>query len=61
LLRAGWPVGTPAGLQAEPVRADLAVMAIYTEPQIAMWAGWPTAGGALHKVRVPFSTSCVRT
>ena len=53
---AGWHA---AGLKAEPVRTDLAVMAIYTEPQIAMVGRMNDRSGALHKVRVPFST-CLR-
>lgn len=53
---AGWHA---AGLQAEPVRAELAVMAIYTEPQIAMVGRMADRSGALHKVRVPFS-ACLR-
>lgn len=53
---AGWHA---AGLQAEPVRADLAVMAIYTEPQIAMVGRMADRSGALHKVRVPFG-ACLR-
>ena len=53
---AGWHA---AGLKAEPVRTDLAVMAIYTEPQIAMVGRMNDRSGALQKVRVPFST-CLR-
>lgn len=53
---AGWHA---AGLEVEPVRTDLAVMAIYTEPQIAMVGRMTDRSGALMKVRVPFET-CLR-
>ncbi len=54
---AGWHA---AGLQVEPVRTELAVMAIYTEPQIAMVGRMTDRNRALQKVRVPFS-SCLRS
>jgi dihydrolipoamide dehydrogenase len=53
---AGWHA---AGLAVEPVRTDLAVMAIYTEPQIAMVGQMSDRSGGLQKVRVPFN-SCLR-
>jgi dihydrolipoamide dehydrogenase len=53
---AGWHA---AGLQVEPVRTDLAVMAIYTQPQIAMVGQISDRNGALQKVRVPFN-ACLR-
>lgn len=53
---AGWHA---AGLAVEPTRTDLAVMAIYTEPQIAMLGRMSDRGGALQRVRVPFS-ACLR-
>lgn len=53
---AGWHA---AGLNIEPVRIDLAVMAIYTSPQIAMVGQLSDRTMTLQKVRVPFS-ACMR-
>ena len=53
---AGWHA---AGLEVEPVRLDQAVMAIYTNPQIAMVGRMSDRSHALQKVRVPFS-ACLR-
>ncbi len=53
---AGWHA---AGLDVEPVRTELAVMAIYTDPQIAMVGRMTERSGTLQKVRVPFS-ACLR-
>lgn len=53
---AGWHA---AGLAVEPARTDLAVMAIYTDPQIAMLGRVSDRGGVLQRVRVPFS-ACLR-
>ncbi len=53
---AGWQA---AGLAVEPVRLDLAVKAIYTNPQIAMVGRMSDRSAALQKTRVPFS-ACLR-
>lgn len=53
---AGWHA---AGLEVEPPRADMSVMAIYTDPQVAMVGRMSDRGQLLHKARVPFS-SCLR-
>lgn len=53
---AGWHA---AGLEVEPLHVDQAVMAIYTDPQIAMVGRMSDRTQALHKIRVPFS-ACLR-
>jgi dihydrolipoamide dehydrogenase len=53
---AGWHA---AGLAVEPMRVDQAVMAIYTDPQIAMVGRMSDRTQTLHKIRVPFS-ACLR-
>jgi pyruvate/2-oxoglutarate dehydrogenase complex dihydrolipoamide dehydrogenase (E3) component len=53
---AGWHA---AGLPVEPIRTDLAVMAIYTQPQVAMVGRIADRTGVLQKVRVPFN-ACLR-
>jgi NAD(P)H dehydrogenase (quinone) len=53
---AGWHA---TGLDVPPVNTDLAVKAIYTNPQVAMVGQMSDRGGQLQKVRVPFS-ACLR-
>ena len=53
---AGWHA---AGLDVEPLHLDQAVMAIYTDPQIAMVGRMSDRTQVLHKIRVPFS-ACLR-
>lgn len=52
----GWHA---AGLEVEMPRQDLSVMAIYTQPQVAMVGRMSDRDQALQKVRVPFRT-CLR-
>ena len=52
----GWHA---AGLEAELPRPELSVMAIYTNPQVAMIGRMSDRDQALRKVRVPFRT-CLR-
>lgn len=53
---AGWHA---AGLEVEPVSGELAVKAIYTQPQIAMVGRLSDQSGQMRKVRVPFQ-ACLR-
>jgi pyruvate/2-oxoglutarate dehydrogenase complex dihydrolipoamide dehydrogenase (E3) component len=53
---AGWHA---AGLEVAPMRLDMAVMAIYTDPQVAMVGRQSDRSGMLQKVRVPFR-ACLR-
>ncbi len=53
---AGWHA---AGLPVEPLNLEHAVMAIYTNPQVAMVGRMSDRSEPLHRVRVPFST-CLR-
>jgi pyruvate/2-oxoglutarate dehydrogenase complex dihydrolipoamide dehydrogenase (E3) component len=53
---AGWQA---AGLEVEPLQSDQAVMAIYTDPQVAMVGRMSDRSTPVHKVRLPFS-ACLR-
>lgn len=53
---AGWHA---AGMQVEPLRLEYAVMAIYTNPQVAVVGRMSDRSEQLQKVRVPFR-SCLR-
>jgi pyruvate/2-oxoglutarate dehydrogenase complex dihydrolipoamide dehydrogenase (E3) component len=53
---AGWHA---AGVPVEPLRLEHAVMAIYTNPQVAMVGRMSDRSEQLHRVRVPFS-ACLR-
>jgi pyruvate/2-oxoglutarate dehydrogenase complex dihydrolipoamide dehydrogenase (E3) component len=46
-----------AGLQVEPLHSDQAVMAIYTDPQVAMVGRMSDRNTPVQKVRLPFSAS----
>lgn len=48
-----------AGLPVEPLRIEQAVMAIYTNPQVAVVGRMSDRNETLHRIRVPFST-CLR-
>lgn len=49
-----------AGLPASPMRLEYAVMAIYTDPQVAMVGRLSDRAEMLQKVRLPFS-NCLRS
>jgi pyruvate/2-oxoglutarate dehydrogenase complex dihydrolipoamide dehydrogenase (E3) component len=53
---AGWHA---AGLEVEPLQMEMGVMAIYTNPQVAIVGRLSDRSHALQKVRVPFHT-CLR-
>jgi dihydrolipoamide dehydrogenase len=53
---AGWHA---VGKTVEPLRLDYAVMAIYTNPQVAVVGHMSDRSETLQKIRVPFS-SCLR-
>jgi pyruvate/2-oxoglutarate dehydrogenase complex dihydrolipoamide dehydrogenase (E3) component len=53
---AGWHA---AGLEVEPLQLENAVMAIYTDPQVAVVGRMSDRVQPLQKIRVPFST-CLR-
>jgi pyruvate/2-oxoglutarate dehydrogenase complex dihydrolipoamide dehydrogenase (E3) component len=53
---AGWRA---AGLEVEPLHSDQAVMAIYTDPQVAMVGRMSDRSTPVQKVRLPFS-ACLR-
>lgn len=55
--QAGWHA---AGLDVPPVQLEHAVMAIYTQPQVAMVGRMSDRVEPLNKVRVPFS-ACLRS
>lgn len=48
-----------SGLPVDPLRAEQAVMAIYTNPQVAVVGRLTDRNETLHRLRVPFST-CLR-
>jgi dihydrolipoamide dehydrogenase len=53
---AGWHA---AGLEVEPLQMEMGVMAIYTNPQVAIVGRMSDRSHAVQKVRVPFCT-CLR-
>lgn len=53
---AGWHA---AGLEVQPLRLENAVMAIYTDPQVAIVGRMSDRTEMLHKVRIPFN-ACLR-